>query len=272
MSKFCPYIEKAFQQFTNLVSVQFSWTTCYYLFLSNFADINNLLYRSKHTQLLSSRKYIQTNIPNTIHIPYSYTYLCIVSNIVTHKLVIQCLILLIVFIETHIKIKTHTEEKKLFIAICTGEKPCKYNNFGIVLYGDQHITIHTGENPFKCNYCGMVKHGGRHITIHTGEKPFNCNNCGMVKYGGLLISMHTGEKPFKCNKCGMIKYDCLNITMDKRENLFKYNESGWLKYDIMLMAIHMREKPIKFNIKNIMSAYILTHGIVQKSICIQFLH
>ena len=109
-----------------------------------------------------------------------------------------------------------------------------------MLYGDRHITIHTGENPFKCNYCGMVKYGGWHITIHTGEKPFNCNNCGMVKYGGLLISMHTGEKPFKCNKCGM--------------------------------AIHMREKPIKFNIKNIMSAYILTHGIVQKSICIQFSH
>ena len=261
MSNYYPYIVITFQPFTYVRSVQFSWTKCCYRFSPDFVDINNLLYRSKHSQLISSGKYMQINIPNTIHILYSYTYLYIVSNIVTHKLVvIQCLVLLIVLIETH------TEEKELCIAIRNGEKPCKYNNFRMVIYGDRHITMHTGENPFKCKYCGMVKYGGRHITMHTGEKPFKGKNCGMQKYRGRHISMHAGENPFKCNKCGMVKYDCVNITMDTREHLFKYNKFGWGKYANMLMAIHIGEKPIKCNIKNIMYAYIFIHGIAQKSI------
>ena len=96
--------------------------------------MNNLLYSSKHTQLSTSVKYLHINITNTNHILYSYTYLSRVSNIFTHMhVVIQCLFLLIVLIETHIKI--HKEEKSF-----------KCNKVGMVKYEDLLIAIHTGEN------------------------------------------------------------------------------------------------------------------------------
>ena len=211
MNNYCPNIVNIVQLSIKELSVQFSWTICGYSPTPDFVCMNNLLYSTKHTQLSTSVKYMHINITNTIHILYSYSYLSRVSNIFTHKhVVIQCLFLLIVLIETHIKI--HREDKS-----------------------------------FKCNKVGMMKYEYLMMAIHTGEKPFKCNNCGVVKYGGRHITMHTGEKSFKYNKCGMVKHDYLHITMDTRKKLFKYNKCGMGKCAIMLMTIHMGEKPIKCN-------------------------
>ena len=148
---------------------------------------------------------MHTDIPNTINILYLYTYLSIVANIFTQKqVVMQCLLLLNVLIESHINM--HTEYKYL-----------KCNIDRIVKYEDLLIAIHTGDKPYKCNKCVMVKYGGLPSAMHTGEKPFKCNICGMVNYEAMLITkhraMHIREKPFKCNICGMVKCEGLLITM-----------------------------------------------------------
>lgn len=205
MNNYCPDI-------VNIVhSVQFSWTLYGYRHRPDFVYMNNLLYSFKHTQLSTSVKYMHINITNTIHILYWYSYLSRVSIIFTHKhVVIQCLFLLIVLIETHIKI--HREDKS-----------------------------------FKCNKVVMMKYEDLLMALHTGEKPFKCNNYGVVKYGGRHINMHTGEKPLKCNKYGIVKHDYLHIKMETRKKQFKYNKCEMGKCAIMFMAIHMGEKPIKCN-------------------------
>ena len=162
--------------------MQFSWTLCYYEYTQDLVYIINLLYSFKYTQLSPLVKYMHSNIPNTINILYWYTYFSIVSNIFTQKhVVMQCLFLLNVLIESHFNIHT-------------GEKSFKCNKSGLVKYKDLHIAMHTGEKPFKCNKCGMVKYEGLHIAMHMREKLFKCNKYGIVKYAIMLMAMHMGKK------------------------------------------------------------------------------
>ena len=110
LSNFCPDIVNIIQLFSKKMTMQFSWTLCYYEYTQDLVYIINLLYSFKYTQLSPIVKYMHSNIPSTINILYWYTYFIIVSNIFTQKhVVMQCLFLLNVLIKSHINI--HTEEK-----------------------------------------------------------------------------------------------------------------------------------------------------------------
>ena len=208
---------------------------CYFEFTPDLVYIINLLHSFKYTQLSLLWKYMHNNNPNNINILYLYTYLIIVSNICTQKHVVMlCLFLLNVLIESHINI--HTEEKYLKCTIYrmvkyedllsakhTGDKTYKCNK-----YGGLPSAIHIGEKPFKCNICELMNYEAmlitKHRAMHIRENPIKCNICGMVRCEGRLITMLSamffGEEPFKCNICGMVKYE--GLLSDSWDNIGIY--------------------------------------------------